>query len=91
MGGIQALKTSVRLMKGKKGKYFVLQLSYVPLLLLSIFTLYIALLWLLPYMNVADTAFYMDARGEFDRPDEDMEEPDRITDHSAGDDYNAEA
>lgn len=91
MGGIQALKTSVRLMKGKKGKYFVLQLSYVPLLLLSIFTLYIALLWLLPYMNAADTAFYMDARGEFDRPDEDMEEPDGITDHSAGDDYNAEA
>ena len=34
MGGVEALKTSVRLMKGKKWKYFVLQLSFVPLLIL---------------------------------------------------------
>ena len=91
MGGVQALKNSVRLMKGKKWKYFLLQLSFVPLLLLSIFTLYIALLWLLPYMSAADVAFYMDACGEFDRPAEDMEEPARIADHPTGDDFNAEA
>ena len=92
MGGVEALKTSVRLMKGKKWKYFVLQLSFVPLLILSAFTLYIAMLWLIPYMNAADTAFYMDACGEFGHhPEDDAEEPGRITERPAGDDYNAEA
>ena len=91
MGGLEALRVSVRLMRGKKWKYFVLQLSFVPMLVLSVFTLYIALLWLIPYMNAAVTAFYMDACGEFDHPAEDMEEPDRIADRPVGDDYNAEA
>ena len=80
------------LMKGKKWKYFVLQLSFVPLLILSAFTLYIAMLWLIPYMNAADTAFYMDACGEFGHhPEDDAEGPCRITERPAGDDYNAEA
>ena len=92
LGGVEALKTSVRLMKGKKWKYFVLQLSFVPLLILSAFTLYIAMLWLIPYMNAADTAFYMDACGEFGHhPEDDAEGPCRITERPAGDDYNAEA
>ena len=86
MGGLEALKTSVRLMRGKKWKYFVLQLSFLPLLILSAFTLYIALLWLLPYMQTVDTAFYMDALGEFDR-----KAPETGQENYEEDDYNAEA
>lgn len=91
MGGVEALKTSVRLMKGKKWKYFVLQLSFVPLLILSAFTLYIAMFWLIPYMNAADAAFYMDVRGELGGPSDGAEEPDEAADYPSGDDFNAEA
>lgn len=91
IGGLEALKTSIRLMKGKKGKYFVLQLSYMPLVILSVFTLYVAFLWLLPYMQAVDTAFYLDVRGEFDRPEPEDSENGGVLEGYRGDDYNAEA
>lgn len=68
LGGIDALKTSMRMMKGNMGKYLLLQLSFVPLLLLSVLTLYIGLLWLIPYMQMTSVMFYRDLRGEFDLP-----------------------
>ncbi len=64
MSGAEALKASVRLMRGHLWKYFLLQLSFVPLMLLSVFTLYIGLLWLVPYMQMADVMFYLDVKGE---------------------------
>lgn len=66
MKGTDALKESVRMMRGHCGKYLVLKLSYIPLMLLSVFTLYLALLWILPYMLMAETMFYRDLMGEFD-------------------------
>lgn len=65
MGGIEALKASARMMKGNMGKYLLLQISFIPLLLLSVFTLYIALLWLVPYMEMSAVMFYRDLNGEF--------------------------
>ena len=75
MGGVEALKTSVRLMKGKKWKVFCAAAQFCAAAYPVAFTLYIAMLWLIPYMNAADTAFYMDACGEFDHPEDDAEEP----------------
>ena len=66
MSGMEALKESMRMMKGKKIKYFILQLSFVPILFLSIFTLYIALLWVMPYMEMSFAMFYRDLTGELD-------------------------
>ncbi|MDC7290793.1 DUF975 family protein [Blautia schinkii] len=66
LGGIDALKASLGMMKGNKGKYLLLQLSFIPLLFLSAFTLYIGLLWLLPYMEMSSVMFYRDLCGEFD-------------------------
>lgn len=66
LSGIDALKTSLGMMKGNKGKYLLLQLSFIPLLILSAFTLYIGLLWLLPYMEMSSVMFYRDLCGEFD-------------------------
>ncbi len=43
LGVIQALKESARLMKGNIWRYVKLNLSFIPLLLLSVFTFYIAL------------------------------------------------
>ncbi len=58
LGGIQALKESARLMKGNIWRYVKLNLSFIPLLLLSVFTFYIALFWIMPYMEMSMVAFY---------------------------------
>lgn len=66
MGGMEALKASMRMMKGNKGRYFVMQLSFVPLLFVSVFTFYIAWLWIIPYMEMTCVMFYRDLCGELD-------------------------
>ena len=66
LGGIQALKESARLMKGNIWRYVKLNLSFIPLLLLSVFTFYIALFWIMPYMEMSMVAFYRDLDGELD-------------------------
>lgn len=66
MGGIEALRTSARLMKGHIIQYLLLELSFVPLMFLSMFTIYIGFLWLLPYMEFTETAFYLYVTGELE-------------------------
>ena len=51
MGAIAALKESLCLMKGNKGRYLYIQFSFLPLYLASVFTCYIGMLWLIPYMQ----------------------------------------
>lgn len=65
LGGIDAIKKSIKVMKGKILKYFFLQVSFLPLFVLSVFTLYIALLWIIPYMEMSSVMFYRDCIGEF--------------------------
>ena len=67
MGGIQALKASAAMMKGHKWRYLRMQISFIPLLFLSVFTLYIALLWIVPYLQMTVTMFYRDLLGELDQ------------------------
>lgn len=62
--GMQALKISIGLMKGRKWRYLRLLLSFVPMMVLSAFTLYLALLWVLPYLELSIAEFYRDAVGE---------------------------
>ena len=65
LGGIEALKASARLMRGNMGRYLLLQLSFLPLMFLSMFTLYLALLWIIPYMEMSFAVFYQDLTGEY--------------------------
>lgn len=101
LSGKEALKQSWKLMKGKKMKLFVLQLSFVPMMILSVFTLYLALLWVLPYMEMSLAEFYRNLRGEFEELER-MREQQEPTDYrSLGyrteteerreDDFNSEA
>ena len=53
-------------MKGNIWRYVKLNLSFIPLILLSVFTFYIALFWIMPYMEMSVTAFYRDLNGELD-------------------------
>lgn len=60
IGTLTAIRRSVQLMNGKKGKLFYLWLRYFGWSLLCILTLYIGFLWLVPYMHTGLTRFYDD-------------------------------
>jgi uncharacterized membrane protein len=59
-----ALKKSKEMMDGNKMKLFLLSLSFIGWALLSIFTLFIGLLWLIPYIQITMAKFYQDLKGE---------------------------
>lgn len=56
----QLLSLSIRIMKGRKWKYFYIQLSFFPLLTLNLLSLGIGNLWLTPYMNMTGVLFFLD-------------------------------
>ena len=60
MGCDAAIEESMRLMDGHKMDLFILDLSFLGWLLLSILSLGIGLLWLVPYMQSAHAHFYED-------------------------------
>lgn len=59
IGVIDALKESYRLTNGYKGDIFILGLSFLGWLLLSVLTFGIALLWVMPYIHVTDSELYL--------------------------------
>ena len=56
----KAIRLSFWLMKGNKMKYLLLNLSFIPLYLLSLLSFGIALLWVTPYRYCSTTIFYLD-------------------------------
>ena len=56
---IDALKESIRLTKGYKWNMFILQISFIGLILLGLITLGIGLLWVSPYMKVTNAELYI--------------------------------
>lgn len=56
----QLLSMSRQLMKGSKGRFFYLLVSFLPLMLLGLLSCGIAFLWLIPYMNATCTEFFLD-------------------------------
>lgn len=58
LGGVDAMKQSREMMKGYKADYFVFGLSFIGWILLVPFTLGFLLIWLVPYMTVADAIYY---------------------------------
>ena len=63
----QAINLSQKMMKGHKFDMFILHLSFIGWIILSIFTFGIGLLWLLPYMMTAQAAFYQDVKKEYNK------------------------
>lgn len=59
-----AIEKSMRMMDGYKMKLFLLDLSFMGWMILSVLTLGIGLLFLQPYMNTARAAFYEDLKAE---------------------------
>jgi uncharacterized membrane protein len=94
MGGFVALRESARMMKGHMGTYLILMISFVPILFGSILTLYISLIWIIPYMQMTETEFYRDLNGEFRVPDMIYLKTDHVNPGDfprRQDDYNSEA
>ena len=59
-----AIEKSMRMMDGYKMKLFLLDLSFIGWMILSVLTLGIGSLFLQPYMNTARAAFYEDLKAE---------------------------
>ena len=60
-----SLAESVRLMRGNKGRYFYLSLSFIGIYLLSFCTLGLGYLWAMPYMYCTYTYFYLDIKKRY--------------------------
>jgi len=56
----EILRDSFRLIKGNRRRLLLLELSFIPLQLLTLLTLGIGSLWLSPYMYMTYTMFYLD-------------------------------
>ena len=54
----ECVEKSKELMTNRRGKLFCLQFSFIGWAILSVLTLGIGYLWLLPYMQMAIIAFY---------------------------------
>lgn len=57
-----ALRESFNLMKGRKMRYFLLQLSFIGWGLLGCLTLGIGFLWITPYITQTNTQFYLNLK-----------------------------
>ena len=58
MKSLEIVNESAKMMRGNRGKIFLLDLSFIGWAILTVFTLGIGYLWLLPYMEVALICFY---------------------------------
>lgn len=58
--GKETLSLCWRLMKGQRSRLFLLELGFLPLMLLCILSLGIGFLWLEPYMQMTYACFFLD-------------------------------
>ena len=58
MSATEAITESRKMMNGHKMEYFILQLSFIGWILLSVLTFGLLLFYVLPYMQATNAAFY---------------------------------
>lgn len=64
----EVVEESEKLMTGNRGKYFVLQLSFIGWAILACLTFGIGFLWLTPYITISTICFYEALAGKSDSP-----------------------
>ncbi|MGI6728117.1 MAG: DUF975 family protein [Anaerovoracaceae bacterium] len=67
IGILDAINESKRMMRGNKWKLFCLEISFIGWIILSILTVGIGYLWLMPYMAASAVGFYEVANGNLRR------------------------
>lgn len=65
LGVLEAINMSKQMMMGHKGRLFFLELSFIGWAILCVLTLGIGYLWLFPYINASEAAFYTDLRARY--------------------------
>lgn len=65
MGANEAITLSKKMMQGSKANLFSLYLSFIGWSLLSILTLGIGYIWLIPYIRVTEAAFYREVSQKY--------------------------
>lgn len=60
----EIVEESAKIMKGNRWKYFCLDLSFIGWMILSGFTFGIGMLWLLPYITIAEVVFFETLSGK---------------------------
>lgn len=73
IGAGEALKCSIQMTFKNLGRILRLYLSFLGLVIVSVCTLYIGLLWVIPYAKTSITLLYMECRGELYLVDSDSE------------------
>jgi uncharacterized membrane protein len=66
MKALDAITLSRKMMDGYKGKFFLMQLSFIGWCLLCPFTLFIGFLWLVPYIQTSNANFYEDVKAAYE-------------------------
>lgn len=61
---LEIMRLSRDMMKGQKGRFFYLQISFIGWYMLSLLSCGIALLWIEPYRMCTNINFYTDLKGE---------------------------
>lgn len=64
MSGVEALKESMRLMKGNNKNMLYIYASFIGYSMLGLLSFNVGFLWLVPYMTQTVTCFYLDTIGE---------------------------
>ncbi len=59
----QCINESQKMMKGHKGRLFCLHLSFIGWILLGALCCGVGILWVIPYISVANVEFYNDLKG----------------------------
>lgn len=84
---MNALKTTIHLIKNHRGRFFYMQLSFIGMYFLVALTLGIGLLWVQPYVVQTTTLFYLDVKGELDEVLENRRKKDPAPEPVAFDSY----
>ena len=61
---LDLLRESRSLMHGNRLRYFVLELSFIPIMLLAVVACFVGLLWVIPYAQMTLLEFYRELVGE---------------------------
>ena len=56
----EVLTLSFRIMNGHKRRWLYMTLSFLPLMILCVLSVYIGFLWLMPYMQMTYACFFLD-------------------------------
>lgn len=66
LGCNEAIEKSMAMMRGHRWQLFKMYLGMIGWMILSVFTCYIAWLWIVPYYQTAFAQFYRELKGELE-------------------------